>query len=173
MFMGVVLLTKNLWLNYRAVCIHVHFQWLFCARISLLISTCLRELAYVEIISILLIVTLAWFLSIHSFLFTCTLASYKYVCVHVDIYIYGKIILPFFIFNMKHRYTKRKLVCQVVTHSTTPLSYVTSTFKIYENTDIYTIFFYKIRVCCYTVYAWNFTTCLLYVWQLIPVQCGQ
>ena len=37
---------------------------------------------------------------------------------------------------MKHRYSKRKLVCQVVTHSTTPLSYITSTIKIYENAYI-------------------------------------
>ena len=49
------------------------------------------------------------------------------MCLYVDIYIYGKIILLFIIFNMKPRYTKIKLICQVVTHNTTLLSYVTTT----------------------------------------------
>ena len=89
------------------------------------------------------------------------------MCVHVDVYItvYSKIILPFIVFNMKHVH-KRKLVCQVVTHSTTPLSYVSSTFKIYEN---YYILFTK-YVFVATLYMHG---TLLYVWQLIPVQCGQ
>ena len=157
MFMGVVLLTKNLLCKLQC-CMHSRSFSMIILYKNFHSDQCLRKF-----ISILLSVSLAWFLSILAFLFKCTLAIYVYACVHVDIYIYGNIILPFIIFNMNHTYTKRKLVCQV---ATTHLSYVTTTtIKIDENAYI----LFKQNTCLF-LHAWNFTTCLLHVRQLRTLQ---
>ena len=108
------------------------------------LNQCLRELAYVELNSILLIVPLVWsdsFPFLLSYLYKCSYIGYIYVRVYVAIYIYCKIILLFIISNTKHSYTKRKLACQVVTHSTTPLSYFTTTKWVKMPNYIYTCTF--------------------------------